>query len=178
LLNFLIPTQCGTSTHTWISNNLPLKCESLLYHIDTLPLERKTFSTRVHYSWPPSLVPPFTHLYGTRLPEINIRKTFDTWSNCTRPGCKPTALIPLVGRIQGGNTREISNNENWVNPYKRMTPPSTQNLKALCLRVFFLICCSTFSFLPNVRLRLTLEYLTSSNTFPTRNRLPNPKFVS
>ena len=41
-----------------------------------------------------------------------------------------------------------------------MTPPSTQNLKALDLRVFFLICCSTFSFLPNVGLRLTLKYLT------------------
>ena len=42
-----------------------------------------------------------------------------------------------------------------------MTPPSTQNLKALDLWVFFLICCSTFSFLPNVGLRLTLEYLTN-----------------
>jgi len=40
-----------------------------------------------------------------------------------------------------------------------MTPPSTQNLKALGSWVFFLICCSTFSFLPNVELRLTLEYL-------------------
>jgi len=30
--------------------------------------------------------------------------------------------------------------------YKRMTPPSTQNLKALGLWVFFLIYCSTFSF--------------------------------
>jgi len=43
-----------------------------------------------------------------------------------------------------------------------MTPPSIQNLKALGLRIFFLIGCSTFSFLPNVRLRLTLEYLTKS----------------
>jgi len=55
----------------------------------------------------PSLVPPFTHLYGTRLPKITIRKTFDTGSNCTHPSRKPTALIPLVGRIRGGNTREI-----------------------------------------------------------------------
>jgi len=30
----------------------------------------------------------------------------------------------------------------------RMTPPPTQNLKALGLWVFFLICYSTFSFLP------------------------------
>jgi len=43
-----------------------------------------------------------------------------------------------------------------------MTPPSIQNLKALGLWVFLLICCSTFSFLPNVGLRLTLEYLTIS----------------
>ena len=41
-----------------------------------------------------------------------------------------------------------------------MTSPSTQNLKALGLWVFFLIYCSTFSFLPNVGLSLTLEYLT------------------
>jgi len=51
------------------------------------------------------------------------------------------------------------------NPYKGMTPPSTQNLKALGFRIFFLICCSTFSFLPNVGLRLTLEYLTPSKQF-------------
>jgi len=47
----------------------------------------------------PSLVPPFTHLYGTHLPGITIRKTFDTWLNCTRPSRKPTTIIPLVGRI-------------------------------------------------------------------------------
>jgi len=41
-----------------------------------------------------------------------------------------------------------------------MTPPSIQNLKAIGLWVFFLICCSTFSF--NVGLRLTLGYLTLS----------------
>ena len=58
------------------------------------------------------------------------------------------------GRSQTMRTEPIS--------YKGMTPPSTQNLKALDLRVFFLICCSTFSFLPNVGLRLTLEYLTIS----------------
>jgi len=45
--------------------------------------------------------------------------------------------------------------------YKGMTPPSTQNLKALGLWVFFLICCSTFSFLRNVGLKLTLRYLTN-----------------
>jgi len=45
-------------------------------------------------------------------------------------------------------------------PHKRMTPPSTQNHKTLGLWVFFFICSSTFSFLLNLRLRLTLEYLT------------------
>jgi len=49
---------------------------------------------------------------------------------------------------------------NESNPYKGMTPPSTQNLNALGLWVFFLIYCSTFSFLSNMKLRLILEYLT------------------
>jgi len=49
------------------------------------------------------------------------------------------------------------------NSHKRMTPPSTQNLKTLGLWVFFLICCSNFSFLFNVRLRLTLGYITIEN---------------
>jgi len=44
--------------------------------------------------------------------------------------------------------------------HKRMTPPWTQNLKTLGLWVLFLICCSTFSFLSNEGLKLTLEYLT------------------
>jgi len=49
----------------------------------------------------PSLVPPFTHLYRTRLLETSIRKTFDTRSNCTCRNRKSLTLIPLVGRIQG-----------------------------------------------------------------------------
>jgi len=65
------------------------------------------------------------------------------------------------------NTREklerSHKNETRANPYKGMTPPSTQNLKTLGLRVFFLTCCSTFSFLSNVGLRLILEYLTISS---------------
>jgi len=38
VLNFLIFTQYGTYTHTWIPNNLPLKCE--------------TFNTGTCLSWP------------------------------------------------------------------------------------------------------------------------------
>jgi len=68
----------------------------------------------------------------------------------------------IVGKIRGGNTGEISNNENCATPHKGMIPPSTQNLKALGLWVFFLICCLTISFLLNVGLRLTLGYLTIS----------------
>jgi len=78
---------------------------------------------------------------------------------CTRSSRKSTALILLVGIIWGRNIGEINKNDIRVNPYKRMTLPSTQNLKLLDLWVFFLICCSTFSFLPNVGHRLTLEYL-------------------
>jgi len=43
-----------------------------------------------------------------------------------------------------------------------MTPPLTQNLKAVGLWVFFLIYSLTFSFLFNVGLRLTLGYPTIS----------------
>jgi len=49
---------------------------------------------------------------------------------------------------------------NELNPYKIMTPPSTQNFKALSLWVFFFNYYSTFSFLLNVGLRLILKYLT------------------
>jgi len=55
-------------------------------------------------------------------------------------------------------------NENWVKSHKGMMSPLTQNLEALGLQVFFLICCSTLSFLPSVRLRLTLKYLTLPST--------------
>jgi len=69
----------------------------------------------------------------------------------------------MLGESEGKNTGEISLRTEPT--YKGMTPPSTQNLKALGLQVFFLICCSIFSFLPNVGLRLTLEYLTTDSRF-------------
>jgi len=55
----------------------------------------------------PSLVPPFTHLYGTHLPEITITKTFDTRSNCTRPNPNQRLLYHLLGNPRG-KTGEIS----------------------------------------------------------------------
>ena len=67
-----------------------------------------------------------------------------------------------VGRIWGRKQREDLTRMRHEPTYKGMTPPSTQNFKTLGLWVFFLIYFSIFSFLPNVRLRLTLEYLTIS----------------
>jgi len=45
-------------------------------------------------------------------------------------------------------------------PIPEHEPILIQNLKTLGLWIFFLIYCSTFLFLPNVGLRLILEYLT------------------
>ena len=69
-----------------------------------------------------------------------------------------------------------------------MTPHSTQSLKALGLWVFFLIYCSTFSFLPNVELRVTLEYLTISPSseslsstlihFPSSGSILKPEYIT
>jgi len=92
--------------------------------------------------------------------KTSAMKTFDTGVKLYLP--KPQTI--------GSNTTcwIISRGQNWgdltrmrtePNPHKGMTPPSTQNLKALGLWVFFLIYCSTFSLLLNVGLRLTLEYL-------------------
>ena len=67
--------------------------------------------------------------------------------------------LPLLGNPRGQNWGDLTRMRTEPNPHKGMTPPSTQNLKALGLWVFFLICCSTFSFLLNVGLRLTLGYL-------------------
>jgi len=46
------------------------------------------------------------------------------------------------------------------NPYKGLASLPTQNLKTMNLRVLILIWCSTFSFLFNVTLRLTLGFPT------------------
>jgi len=133
--------------------------ESLFSTLIHSPFERK-HSQPEYITHDPSLVPPFTHLNGTRFPETSVRKTFDTGSNYIRPSRKSSALIPLVGRIRGRKLGRSQTMRTEPNPYKGMTPPSTQNLKELDLWVFFLIYCSIFSFLPNVGFRLTLEYLT------------------
>jgi len=75
----------------------------------------------------------------------------------------------MLEKLRGRNTRETNKKENNVNPHKGTTPPSTKNLKALGLWVFFLICFSTFSFHLNVGPRLTPRYLTIS---PSSERVP------
>jgi len=64
----------------------------------------------------------------------------------------------MLGGFQRKILERFHKNENWVKPYKQMTPPSIKNLNTLGSWVFFLICCLTFSFLHNVR--LALKYLT------------------
>jgi len=63
-----------------------------------------------------------------------------------------------------GITGEISQEGEMGQTYihKGMTPPLTQNLKAIGLWVIFFIYCLTFLFLFNVGLRLTLGFLTIS----------------
>jgi len=60
---------------------------------------------------------------------------------------------------RGYNRGDLTRKRNGPNIHKRMTPPLTQNLKAVGLWVFFLIYCLTFSFLFNVRLRLLIKYI-------------------
>ena len=73
-------------------------------------------------------------------------------------------LTLVFGKIEEETLWRPNKNATRANPHKEMTLPSTQNLKALGLWVFFLICCSTFSFLFDVGLKLTLGYLTISSS--------------
>ena len=73
---------------------------------------------------------------------------------------KKFKYIYMLGESEGATPERSHKNENKSPTHKAMTPPSTQNLKTLSLWVFFLIyVAQLFSFLPNVGLRLTLEYL-------------------
>jgi len=87
----------------------------------------------------PSLVTVHTLIWNTLAWNLS-QKTFDIGSNCTRQDVNQRLWYHLLG-IRGGNLRETNKNEKWAKPHKRMTPPSTQNLKALGLWVFFLIYC-------------------------------------
>ena len=128
---------------------LTFKWESLLHHIDT------------YLYWT-------THTYTGDFTENACLKSLSrrlliqgqtVLAQLTRSSRKPTALISLVERIWGGNTGR-SQTMRHESTYKGMTPSSIQNFKTLGLWILFIICCSTFSFIPNVGLRLTLEYLT------------------
>ena len=122
----------------------------------------------------PLLVPPFTHLYGTHLPKTSIKKTFDTgsnWAHSSGDKDEPSALIPLAGKIWGGNTEKISRELSHTT-YNGMTPHSIQNLKALSLWVLFLICCSTSHWYTPPRAEANDPLLVSSFTHLYGTHLP------
>jgi len=88
-------------------------CGSSFFYV----VQQSHFSLKHKYLTNFSLVLPFTHLYGTRLPEISVRKTFDTgagkiWGENTlirdtlawNP-CQET-FDTGAGKFWGGNTRE------------------------------------------------------------------------
>jgi len=54
----------------------------------------------------------------------------------------------LLGESERTTPERSHKNELSQNPHKGMTPPSTQNLKALCLRVFFLYVAQLSHFYP------------------------------
>ena len=95
------------TTHVYINPCLTscLSDVGLCLHPNKPPLKPRTttFYTPLQQKQPtpfPYRRSHFNTLYGTRLPEITIRKTFDTGSNrahlsSSRP--IPSALIPLLG---------------------------------------------------------------------------------
>jgi len=108
---------------------------------------------------------------GVRLPKTSVRKTEDfRFRGQIVHICVPVTktnhqLWSTCWENRGEKHRgDLTRMRTEPNPYKRITPPSTQNLKALGLWVFFPICCSTISFLLNVGLRLTLGFLTTINS--------------
>ena len=90
---------------------------------------------------------------------------YDSHPNCKKQSLREPKLFLLwfvvmnvLGEFEGHNQRDLNKNEKWAKLHKEITPPSIQNFKAVGLWVFFLIYCSIYSFLPNVRLRFTLGY--------------------
>jgi len=128
----------------------------ILGYLTIFPSSESPFSTLVHFPSSESILKQeynpltCTAIYTLKRDMLGLKPPSGRLSiqglNRTHPWAghkdEPSALIPLAGKI-----------------WERMKPHSTQNLKASGLWVFFLICCSTFSFLLNMRLRLTLEYL-------------------
>jgi len=109
----------------------------ILEYLTISPSSESLSSTLIHYSssgnilkpeyitHDPSLVPSFTHLYGTHLPETSIRKTFDTGSNCTCPSHKLTALIPLAGKIRGeilGRSQTVRHEPTCIREWHHLQP--------------------------------------------------------
>ena len=119
------------------------------------------------------LLIPLLHSLSALIPLVVVVGRIHCMSRSPLGRCEPSALIPLVvfmnttccGCLEnprGHNRGNLTRRRNGPNIHKGMTPPLTQNLKAVGLWVFFLIYCLTFSFLFNVGLRLTLGFLTIS----------------
>ena len=154
LLSFLISIKCGTQTHTWISNNLPIKDESLLHwYISPRP---EAFSTMNTPYVPSFILIGHTHL-NLLLGKLSIQGLY-----CTCMSRSPRIII--VSNIIDGSIEERIHQETTPpmrpesNPHKGLTSLPTQNLKAISLWVLFLIRFSTFSSLPNVELRFTFAF--------------------
>ena len=120
-----------------------------------------------------TLLVPFLHSPSYEPVTIRSVRTFGSDTTCC---IYDTTCCDCWENSRGHNVGDLTRRRNGSNIHKRMTPPLTQNLKAVDLWVFFLIYCLTFSFLFNVGLRLTLEFLTispSSESPHHRNRLPS-----
>jgi len=135
------------------------------FHIDTLSLERKQFQTWVPYSQTILTCIAVYILKRDTLAWNHRQKYFrcrDRYQTILAQAANHRLWYYLLEKSKGETLGRSHKNETRANPYKGMTPPSTPNLKALGLWVFFLICYSTFSFPLNMRFRLTLRYLTIS----------------
>jgi len=118
-----------------------------------------------------SSVSPFTLVLPSRANYwVHFRYKTDHHTN---PNSNTTIGLGLSREDHPGryNTNEI-----WVQPtHKGLTSLLTKNLKAMNLWVFILIWCSTFSFLLNVGLRLTLEIPTRDVNGASRVRVVAPQ---
>jgi len=79
LLNFFISTQCGTSTHTSIPNNLSLKYE-FLPHWYTFPRAEAILNTNTSQT----ILLKYRYHNETHLPENSSERLSMQELNCTR----------------------------------------------------------------------------------------------